>query len=320
MGRVPPERSLAVALRAGLLEAPADLRDMTTRAQETLEDVRLLLSWFPDERERTGKASQLARRSVSGNKYGAQAGKMTAARLRDLLDLGDSPIQDVTTVVEDLGVPVLLEEMPKSVQGVTMRDDFDPQHPAVVIVNCTDWWGRQRFTLAHELCHVLNEDSEALIVERKQVDPKDFTEYRCEVFARHFLAPAPAVRAFGRRYPSAKHGVSDQLALFMMEFGISKQVAIKIFEEDLHVPAASLAPYRHTPIAGMMARAGLDAEWQTACSVQAQRAPSNWLLGLALDAYSSGLVRGAVVARIMGREDTDAVEFELEAGGWSSNQ
>ena len=55
-GTVPIERSLSVALRAGVLNTSEDVSVVVHRAQAILETFRLLVSWFPQaklERDRT---------------------------------------------------------------------------------------------------------------------------------------------------------------------------------------------------------------------------------------------------------------------------
>ncbi|WP_239134481.1 ImmA/IrrE family metallo-endopeptidase [Rugosimonospora africana] len=318
-GEVQPERSLAVALRAGLLHTPDEVSRATKRAETILGDLRLLLSWFPQEDVRTQETLSRARRAVSGDNFAQRAGVRTAERLRDLLDLGDEPVADIVPIVESFGVPVVLESIPNSIQGLTVHDDAGAIRRSVVVVNTEDWWGRQRFTLAHELCHILFDDARPVIVERKEVDPEDYTELRCETFARHFLAPTEAVRHFWREHrPQRGHSYARFIAMLMMHFGISRQAALNTMQWDLKVPASDLDPYRRGRIDLLMRSSGLSEEWDEACRTQHDRSASEWLLAMALDAFQSSLIDASVVASVLGRDDDlSNVRQELVDKGWA---
>ncbi len=78
-----------------------------------------------------------------------------ANELRDAWDLGDDPIPDMTSLLEDHGIKVLMLDLPDSVSGMTCFTairDSDNRLP-IVVVNENQSLERRRFTLAHELAH-----------------------------------------------------------------------------------------------------------------------------------------------------------------------
>lgn len=101
-----------------------------------------------------------------------------AERLRDAWELGTDPIPDMTELLEEKGIKVLLIELPETVSGLTCLvnrgEDRDPV--PVIVVNEAFPLERRRFTLAHELGH-------RLIAESSPID----YEKAADIFAGSFL-------------------------------------------------------------------------------------------------------------------------------------
>ena len=109
-----------------------------------------------------------------------EAAEDLAARLRMAWKLGEDPIPNMTELLEEQGLKVLLLEMPKRVSGLTCivrRAEHQPSLPAIV-VNSSMTLERRRLTLAHELGH-------RLIDEGSSIDH----EKACNRFAGAFLMP-----------------------------------------------------------------------------------------------------------------------------------
>src|SRR2546421_10954049 len=68
-GEIPTNRSLALALRAGLLCTSEDTEATTRRASVILDLVPLLLAWFPQEALRTDTHATTAQGAVSPHNY-----------------------------------------------------------------------------------------------------------------------------------------------------------------------------------------------------------------------------------------------------------
>lgn len=134
-----------------------------------------------------------------------------AARgLRALWSLGLDPVPNLVDLLEDRGVKVLSMAL-SGVDGLTARVRSGRRGAlSVIVVNREDWGERQRFTLAHELGHmVLDVDSQA------------HDEKAAHYFAGAFLMPAETLRAeLGRRRTSI--GLSELFDLKRL-FGVSVQ-------------------------------------------------------------------------------------------------
>ena len=108
-----------------------------------------------------------------------------AARgLRTDWKLGIDPILNVVELLEGRGIKVLAVDLP-TIDGLAARvRRGDGDAAAVVVVNRGTWGERQRFTLAHELGHMVLQVAARLDVEKA-----------AHRFAGAFLMPAEALRA-----------------------------------------------------------------------------------------------------------------------------
>lgn len=107
-----------------------------------------------------------------------------AEQLRLIWSLGQDPIPRLAEYLEEQGIKVLTLDLPNSISGMTAWVHRKQGRPVpVVVVNGTHPGERQRFTLAHELGH--------LMLDVMQIDP----EAACNRFAGAFLAPAAMVRS-----------------------------------------------------------------------------------------------------------------------------
>ncbi len=109
---------------------------------------------------------------------------LAARSLRDHWGLGNDPIRNLVELLEEQGIKVLTVNL-KNIDGLMAR-----VHRArkgivpVIVVNQTNWGERQRFTLAHELGH--------LVMDMAASVDKEKAAHR---FAGAFLMPADAIWA-----------------------------------------------------------------------------------------------------------------------------
>lgn len=113
-----------------------------------------------------------------------------AALVRKEWNLGGGPIPDITELLEERGVKVFKWHLPGSVDGLSCRvhrvggDDVP-----VVVCSTGKSPERQRFTIAHELGHLVLD-----------IPPTVQAEKACQRFAGAFLAPGDELaREVGRR-------------------------------------------------------------------------------------------------------------------------
>ncbi len=103
-----------------------------------------------------------------------------ANRVRERWKLGLDPIPNMTELLEEKGLKVLIVDLPERVSGFTclVKRQGDLSDLPVIVVNKKCSLERRRLTLAHELCHRL--------IEPQYLSEKD-EEYAATRFAGAFL-------------------------------------------------------------------------------------------------------------------------------------
>ena len=97
------------------------------------------------------------------------------------------PLRDLPGLVESaFGVDVRISPLPTDVDGVAVRSG----DAAAIVVATTRLLPRQRFTIAHELAHVICEDDQGLHVDVASGPHRpDLSEVRANAFAASLLMP-----------------------------------------------------------------------------------------------------------------------------------
>ena len=145
--------------------------------------------------------------TVAGDPAAVEHG---ARSLRDYWGVGFDPIPNMAELLEERGVKVLETDL-THIGGLTVRVRCGtPSIVPVIVVKRTTWGEHQRFTMAHELGHLVLD-----------FGPQTDAEEAAQRFAGAFLMPADALRAaIGKRRTSI--GWSELFDVKRM-FGVSVQ-------------------------------------------------------------------------------------------------
>ena len=149
-------------------------------------------------------------------------GELIAARVREAWNLGGGPIPSMTALLEERGIKVLKLDFPRAVDGLTcLVHRTDDTAVPVVVCSTGKSIERQRFTLAHELGHLVM-DIPAGMPEEKI----------CDRFVSALLVPEDElVREVGRRRLDFGFG---ELVEIKKIFGVSA-AALVIRMRDLGI-------------------------------------------------------------------------------------
>ena len=93
------------------------------------------------------------------------------------------------------GVDAAVTALPAGLDGYAWQTDA----MRLLIVGRTPYWSRQRFSIAHELGHLLAHDAQDLIAESVDARAKDPSEKRANAFAAAFLMPADFLQGAAAR-------------------------------------------------------------------------------------------------------------------------
>jgi Zn-dependent peptidase ImmA (M78 family) len=242
-----------------------------------------------------------------------EQGADLARQARKALDLGDQPLPDLVELVEDLlGVDVAIERLPEGVEGLSIRfEDF-----ALALVRAQPVAGRERFTLAHEVAHLLAGDAQPLYLD-EDLFGQGTEEMRANAFAAHFLMPPDGLRRRIRGRTVDGRVVCE----LQYAFGVSLDALLWHLR---NLDLVTHAQHKELKAAGPKAlalRHGYLADWQASCRAGLRSRPPGRLLRHAMDAYRRGLIGVERLASLLGIEDSETLQRDLEeagiaSGGW----
>ncbi|MFF5334369.1 ImmA/IrrE family metallo-endopeptidase [Streptomyces sp. NPDC013181] len=310
------EPSLGVSLRLGAADGMQDATEAVRHAIRLLSADRLTRDWGfvqPVRAVRNFAASKVW--------HQAKAGERTAARLRAYLGIEDlDAIEDLTGLVESLGYPVEYRKLPADVHGISVPEKWPSETAWVILINSDDVWTRQRFTLAHELCHVLQKDVGQVIVDRVTM-PDIGPERVANNFARHLLLPEEALQdkisTHGKI--ASNSAAVEFFADVMLTYGVSRDsLAISLKEAGAEITGTPHFRYCQTvAVREIMRLSGNTEPWEELDEVRGEVIPSERLTQQVLDAYGSGLVSLQSVADVIADADIEAARYQLCEAGWS---
>ncbi len=292
-------------LAAARTPAGADASAALERAVELLEFDDSLDQVVPELRQHRAPAAISMPPAGTPTSRGADL----ARAVRDHLGLGIAPIPNLPQLIAELtGVDVGSAPFGEA-SGVCA---VDPERDtAVVLVNSNDVSERQRFSLAHELGHLLSGDGAHVDgIDGHRTD----SEVRCDEFARNLLIPQDGMTSWLAQALgiTTRDGVDERaVALLARHFGVSPDVA-RIQLDRARLPPATLTA---VPSARVLAyRYGWGQQYDIEQELARRPLPPQRLQERATHAYRKGLLGAAAIARLTGRPEADVATSLAEAG------
>ena len=180
-----------------------------------------------------------------------------ALRARRLLGEDSySPI-DVFAVVNGWSrqkITVVRYPFPTHISGMCTKEEND----VIIAVSSVSSYGRQRFTLAHELYHVLFDKGQTRVIcDMNMGDDKSETEREADLFASYFLMPYDALM----QYAEAKEQwtLTDVIEAEQF-FQISHQAMLFRLRLDGYITKEQEAEYKGVTVSRVAARLGYGRE------------------------------------------------------------
>jgi len=137
-------------------------------------------------------------------------GDELAERERSRLNLGDGPIRDFVELLEAQGVRAFELDLPIGVSGMFLTDRG---HGLSTIVAAGEVQERQRFSYAHEYCHLLADRRRGAIISSER-NRDELLEVRANSFAASFLLPERGLLATLRATGKGETARSQLTAAF----------------------------------------------------------------------------------------------------------
>lgn len=144
----------------------------------------------------------------------------------------NSPIDIFSLIHNNDDLTIVFYPMSDRVSGICIRDGKNK----IIGVNSTSTYGRQRFTIAHELYHLyFHEDFEGVVCFTDLEMSKSPREKEADMFASYFLAPYEALVYFiKRQLGKEKQGLDiEDVVRIEQHFGMSRQVMLwRLINDD----------------------------------------------------------------------------------------
>jgi Zn-dependent peptidase ImmA (M78 family) len=136
-----------------------------------------------------------------------------------------SPIDIFSMLHSNVDLTLVFYPMSNHISGMCIRDGNNK----IIGINSTSTYGRQRFTLAHELCHLFFHDNFKSIVCSKDLESnKDPQEIEADLFASFFLAPYESLKDFIKnKLGKEKQAIEiNDVVRIEQHYGLSRQAAL----------------------------------------------------------------------------------------------
>ncbi|QWC83710.1 ImmA/IrrE family metallo-endopeptidase [Nocardioidaceae bacterium] len=318
-----PQRSRELALAARLAHADAEYPEAQDRARELLEVRDQLNGLVAAEATSFLKIEKLP----SPSRRHIDQGTELAAQVRSELGLGDEPIEDISALVEStFGLMVAREPLDTDLVGLLVTDGVQAPSGAaamaLALVNSTDPVPRQRFTIAHELAHLLFGDANVVLPDYRDGKQQKH-EWRANDFAGELLMPKGGVQALVTELGvgpagSELHGEDAELLTCAVAatFNVSVKAAaircnrLRWLDPDEKERVKGLAAVQ------LLRRHGFADFAKTVTSQAGEIEPPATLARDALYAYTEGLVGLGTMARLWHADDPAALRRDFESAGY----
>lgn len=136
-----------------------------------------------------------------------------------------SPIDIFSIIGNSEELTIVFHPMSDRISGLCVRDDTIK----LIAVNSALTYGRQRFTAAHELCHLFYHENFSRIICGKDIDAtKDEKEIEADRLASYFLAPYESLRDYIRnKLKKQKRTLNvDDVVKIEQYYGLSRQATL----------------------------------------------------------------------------------------------
>jgi Zn-dependent peptidase ImmA (M78 family)/transcriptional regulator with XRE-family HTH domain len=243
-------------------------------------------------------------------RWAEQGGRLAAAALARVMAAGGSVGgTDLPALVEDVfGADVAVENLGSGFDGLAASSD----DVKLIVLATSQVVARQRFTLAHELGHLLAGDDQGLHLDRDVFDKaqgRDPSEQRANAFAASFLMPQDALRSAVGSVGLSAEGFAELTCDLVVT---PSALAYRLLHLRL-IDAGTCERYKSLTGARAASLAGRGEEFARLVAVaNAPRSPG-LLVRDTYAAYESGAATLRGYANLIGA-DVDALREALEAG------
>ncbi|NLT46142.1 MAG: ImmA/IrrE family metallo-endopeptidase [Thermotogaceae bacterium] len=163
-----------------------------------------------------------------------------AQELRELLgEDANSPVDIFSLVSQIERLTLVIYPLGENISGMCVRDN----KIRLIAINSTMSFGRQRYSIAHELYHLYFDDESGFNVCSTKLDPKSVNEKCADQFASYFLAPYKSFRAAVKKLGGINPLSLQHVIALEQYFGMSHQAMLWRLVSEGYLSSDNLKDY-----------------------------------------------------------------------------
>ncbi|MGO9298197.1 MAG: ImmA/IrrE family metallo-endopeptidase [Streptosporangiaceae bacterium] len=246
---------------------------------------------------------------LTAGTYAGQGRALAAAALARVTSAGLSVVdEDLPTLIEKaFGADVAVVALDDGFDGLAASSD----EAKLIVLGTSQIPARRRFTLGHELGHLLAGDDQDVHLDRDIYDwaqAKDPSEQRANSFASTFLMPEPMLRAAAGKTELTENA----FAVLTCVLEVSPSALAIRLEQLRLIDAGTCSRFRKMTAAKAAAAAGRSDAFARQVAEANTPRPPGLLVRDAYAAYETGATTLRPYAKLLG-VDTDELRQSLEA-------
>lgn len=165
-----------------------------------------------------------------------------AQELRERLgEDSNSPVDIFSLANQIKGLTLVFYPFGDNISGMCVKDGS----LRLIALNSTMSYGRQRYSLAHELYHLYFDDASVFNVCSKRVNPRSENERCADQFASYFLAPYGALRTAIRRMAGNTPVSMQHVIALEQYFGMSHLAMFWRLVSEGYLSSGEFEDYTH---------------------------------------------------------------------------
>lgn len=144
----------------------------------------------------------------------------------------ESPINIFSLIESNENFTLVFHPMSDSISGLCIKDGEN----MIVGINSRLSLGRQRYTIAHELCHLYyHNDSTCYVCNKNFKSIKDNKEKEADMFASYFLAPYGALKNYVNKQYSNNLITIENVVNIEQYFGLSRLATLVRLNQEGYI-------------------------------------------------------------------------------------
>jgi transcriptional regulator with XRE-family HTH domain len=213
------------------------------KTRRVLKRFQSLCNDYIQLEEMTGRQSDLS------PLYTNVKAEKLAEQERRRLELGNDPINDVFSLVEQRGLRLLRLPIPKGAPVAGVFVFLEQKQAAFALINSNQPFHQQILTAIHEYAHYLKDRNEGPIIDNPDIFIEDYVtlyhgrEQYAQTFALHFLIPPEKLKDFIEKELRASQLDREKILYIKRAFDVSYSALLQMLKKMEYISSSKFKEY-----------------------------------------------------------------------------